>query len=96
MNTFRRNIPLLAICQALMMSCTSMIIATTSLVGFALATDKSTYDFLISKAERPITVTSELIYRIMFKNWATMKKLDLKDTPLAKNSTEVLEEIVHR
>jgi MFS family permease len=41
MNTFMRNIPLLAICQGLMMSCTSMIIATTSLVGFALASDKS-------------------------------------------------------
>lgn len=36
-----RNVSLLAVCQALMMSCTSMIIATTSLVGFALASDKS-------------------------------------------------------
>lgn len=41
MNSFLRNIPLLALCQALMMSGSSMIIATTSLVGFALASDKS-------------------------------------------------------
>lgn len=36
-----RNITLLALCQALMMSGSSLIIATTSLVGFALARDKS-------------------------------------------------------
>lgn len=41
MNTFRRNVPLLALCQALMMSGTSLIIATSALVGFALARDKS-------------------------------------------------------
>ena len=41
MNTFRRNIPLLAACQALMMSSTSLIITTAALVGFALAEDKS-------------------------------------------------------
>jgi MFS family permease len=41
MNTFRRNIPLLAICQALMLSGTSLIIATAALVGFALAENKS-------------------------------------------------------
>ena len=41
MNTFRRNVPLLAACQALMMSATSLIITTSALVGFALAQDKS-------------------------------------------------------
>jgi len=41
MNTFRRNVPLLATCQALMMSSTSLIITTAALVGFALAENKS-------------------------------------------------------
>jgi len=41
MKTFRRNVPLLATCQALMMSGTSLIITTTALVGFGLAQDKS-------------------------------------------------------
>jgi MFS family permease len=41
MNPFRRNVPLLAGCQALMMSATSLLIATAPLVGFALAKDKT-------------------------------------------------------
>jgi MFS family permease len=41
MNTFRRNVPLLATCQALMMSASSLIITTAALVGYALAEDKS-------------------------------------------------------
>jgi len=41
MNTFRRNVPLLAACQALMLSGTSLIIATAALVGYGLADDKS-------------------------------------------------------
>jgi len=41
MNAFRRNVPLLAACQALMLSSTSLIITTAALVGFALAEDKS-------------------------------------------------------
>jgi len=41
MNTFRRNVPLLATCQALMMSSTSLIITTAALVGFALAENKA-------------------------------------------------------
>jgi len=41
MNSFKRNIPLLAICQALMMSSMSLIITTVALVGSNLATDKS-------------------------------------------------------
>lgn len=41
MNPFRRTIPLLAFCQALMMSSMSLIVATSVLVGYALATDKS-------------------------------------------------------
>lgn len=40
MNVFRRNVPLLAICQALMMSSNALIITTAALVGFALAQDK--------------------------------------------------------
>ena len=41
MNTFRRNVSLLATCQALMMSGASMIIATAALIGFELAENKS-------------------------------------------------------
>ena len=41
MNTFRRNVPLLATCQALMMSGASLIITTTALVGYGLAQNKS-------------------------------------------------------
>ncbi|MFO7604138.1 MAG: MFS transporter [Gammaproteobacteria bacterium] len=41
MNSFRRNVPLLAMCQALMMSSMSLIITTAALVGFTLAEDKS-------------------------------------------------------
>ena len=41
MSTFRRNVPLLALCQALMMSSNSLIITTSALVGFDLAQDKS-------------------------------------------------------
>ena len=39
-NSFKRNIPILALCQALFMSGTSLMVATTALVGFALADDK--------------------------------------------------------
>ena len=38
---FKRNIPILSLCQALFMSGTSLMVATTALVGFSLATDKS-------------------------------------------------------
>ena len=41
MNSFRRNVPLLAVCQALMMSGSSLIITTSALVGYSLAVDKS-------------------------------------------------------
>ena len=41
MNSFRRNVPLLATCQALMLSSTSLIVTTAALVGFALAENKS-------------------------------------------------------
>jgi MFS family permease len=37
---YKRNIPILALCQALFMSGTSLMVATTALVGFALADDK--------------------------------------------------------
>ena len=39
-NRSKRNIPILALCQALFMSGTSLMVATTALVGFALAEDK--------------------------------------------------------
>lgn len=39
-NNFKRNIPILALCQALFMSGTSLMVATTALVGFSLADDK--------------------------------------------------------
>lgn len=41
MRVFWRNVPLLATCQALMMSSASLIIATAALVGASLADDKS-------------------------------------------------------
>ena len=41
MNSFRRNVALLAICQALMMSGASLIITTAALVGFDLAENRS-------------------------------------------------------
>jgi MFS family permease len=40
MDQVRKNIALLAICQALMMTCNSLVIATSALVGLALASDK--------------------------------------------------------
>lgn len=40
MNSFRRNIPVLAISQALMMSCMTLILTTAALVGFALTPDQ--------------------------------------------------------
>lgn len=39
-SSFKRNIPILALCQALFMSGTSLMVATTALVGFSLADDK--------------------------------------------------------
>jgi len=41
MNAFKRNVPLLAVSQALMMSSMSLIITTVALVGSNIATDKS-------------------------------------------------------
>jgi len=41
MSSFFRNIPLLSICQAMMMTSNSLIITTSALVGFSLADDKS-------------------------------------------------------
>ena len=38
--SFKHNIPILALCQALFMSGTSLMVATTALVGFSLADDK--------------------------------------------------------
>ena len=41
MNPFRRDIPLLAFCQAMMQSSNSLAITASALVGFALAEDKA-------------------------------------------------------
>lgn len=40
-SSYRRNIPILAFCQALFMSGTSLVVATTALVGYELADDKT-------------------------------------------------------
>ena len=39
--SYKRNIPILALCQALFMSGTSLMVATSALVGYALADDKT-------------------------------------------------------
>jgi len=39
-SSFKRNIPILALCQALFMSGTSLMVATSALVGYALTDDK--------------------------------------------------------
>lgn len=41
MSVFSRNVPLLALCQALMMSSTTLVVATSALVGYALAANKA-------------------------------------------------------
>jgi MFS family permease len=38
---FSRNVPLLAFSQALMMTCNTLLVTTSALVGYALATDKA-------------------------------------------------------
>jgi hypothetical protein len=40
MDSMKKNIALLATCQALMMTCNSLVIATSALVGLALASNK--------------------------------------------------------
>lgn len=40
-NSFSRNVPLLALCQAMMVSAMSLIVSTAALVGYQLAADKS-------------------------------------------------------
>ncbi|MCK9409866.1 MAG: multiheme c-type cytochrome [Bacteriovoracaceae bacterium] len=55
----------------------------------ALATDHSVYNFHIRTEDLPVTLQTELIYRRTFKNWATMKKWNLKDIVLAKNITTI-------
>lgn len=41
MSVFSRNVPLLAVCQALMMSANTLLVATSALVGYALASNKA-------------------------------------------------------
>lgn len=41
MDKSKKNVAVLAVCQALMMTCNSLLIAVTPLVGFALATNKT-------------------------------------------------------
>jgi len=40
-NSYHRNVPLLALCQTMMVSAMSLVISTAALVGFQLAADKS-------------------------------------------------------
>ncbi len=40
-DSFKRNVPLLALCQALFMSGSSLLVATSALVGYALTDDKT-------------------------------------------------------
>jgi hypothetical protein len=55
----------------------------------ALVTDVSTYEFSVSESDTPITVTTKLIYRDTFKNWADMKKWVLNDVLLAINVNNI-------
>jgi hypothetical protein len=55
----------------------------------ALATDRSNYSFRVQKEDLPVTLKTELIYRLTFKNWATMKKWRLKDIVLARNTSTI-------
>jgi len=55
----------------------------------ALTTDVSVYSFKVGNEDLPVIVQSELIYRRTFKNWATMKKWDLKDIVLARNLSTI-------
>ncbi len=55
----------------------------------ALATDTSVYKFQVRNEDLPVTLKTELIYRLTFKNWATMKKWDLKDIILAGNISTI-------
>lgn len=41
MSAFSRNVPLLALCQSLMMSASTLVVSTSALVGYALAADKA-------------------------------------------------------
>lgn len=41
MSVFSRNVPLLAVCQALMMSANTLLVATSALVGYNLADNKA-------------------------------------------------------
>jgi len=40
-SAFSRNVPLLALCQSLMMSASTLVVSTSALVGYALAADKA-------------------------------------------------------
>lgn len=55
----------------------------------AMATDVSAYTFGVRPEDLPVTVKSELIYRRTFKNWAAMKKWDLQDIVLARNTSTI-------
>ena len=55
----------------------------------ALATDVSNYKFSIDESTSNITVICKLFYRRTFKNWAAMKKWDLKDILIAENVVKI-------
>ena len=58
-SSFKRNIPILALCQALFMSGTSLVVATSVLVGFELADDK-TYASLAFTAQLIATMLTSI------------------------------------
>ncbi len=60
----------------------------------ALATDVSNYTFKITPGDFPVTVTTTLFYRRIFKNWAAMKGVKAEEFILAKN-IDVIQSSLH-
>lgn len=57
--SYRRNVPILALCQALFMSGTSLLVATSALVGYSLVSDK-TYASLAFTAQLLATMLATI------------------------------------
>ncbi len=55
----------------------------------AFAIDVTEYEFDMKKAEFPVRVSSKLIYRRTFRNWAKMKHFDLQDITLAEGLVRI-------
>lgn len=58
MNPFKRNVPLYAVAQALMMSGSSLMVSTAALVGFTLAEDKALATLPLAAQHLAVTLTS--------------------------------------